>query len=33
MTKDFNVAIMAAGLLTGGTYDLGKNINDLLKEE
>jgi hypothetical protein len=33
MTKDFNASIMVAGLLTGGAYDLGKNINDLLKKE
>lgn len=33
MTKDLNASIVVAGLLTGGAYDLGKNINDLLKKE
>ena len=33
MTKDFNASILVAGLLTGGAYDLGKNLNELLKGE
>lgn len=33
ITKDFNASIMVAGLMTGGAYDLGKNLNDLLKED
>ena len=33
ITKDFNASILVAGLMTGGAYDLGKNLNDLLKEE
>ena len=33
MTKDFNASIMVAGLLTGGAYDLGKNLSELLKKE
>ena len=32
-TKDFNASIMVAGLMTGGAYDLGKNLSELLKEE
>lgn len=32
ITKDFNASILVAGLMTGGAYDLGKNLNDLLKE-
>jgi len=31
ITKDFKVAIMLSGLLAGGTYDLVKNLNLLLK--
>ena len=33
ITKDFNASIVVAGLMTGGAYDLGKNLKDLLKEE
>lgn len=33
ITKDFNVAIMLSGLLAGGTYDLVKNFNELMKGE
>ncbi len=33
ITKDFNGSIVVAGLLTGGTYDLVKNLNDLLRGE
>lgn len=33
ITKDFNESIVVAGLLTGGAYDLGKNLGDLLKGE
>lgn len=33
ITKDFNVAIMLSGLLAGGTYDLVKNLNELMKGE
>lgn len=32
-TKDFNASIMVAGLMTGGAYDLGKNLREFLKEE
>lgn len=31
ITKDFKVAIMLSGLLAGGTYDLVKNLQELLK--
>lgn len=31
ITKDFKVAIMLSGLLAGGTYDLVKNLRELLK--
>ena len=31
ITKDFKVAIMLSGLLAGGTYDLVKNLNILVK--
>lgn len=30
ITKDFKVAIMLSGLLAGGTYDLVKNLRELL---
>ena len=30
ITKDFNLGIMASGLLAGGTYDLVKNLRELL---
>lgn len=30
ITKDFNGSLMVAGLLTGGAYDLGKNLNELI---
>lgn len=33
LTKDFNESLVVAGLLTGGAYDLGKNLGDLLKGE
>lgn len=33
ITKDFNVAIMLSGLLAGGTYDLVKNLSELMKGE
>ena len=33
ITKDFNASIMVAGLLTGGAYDLGKNLSELLTKE
>lgn len=33
ITKDFNASIMVAGLMTGGAYDLGKNLRDFLREE
>jgi len=33
ITNDFNESIVVAGLLTGGAYDLGKNLGDLLKGE
>ena len=31
ITKDFKVAIVLSGLLAGGTYDLVKNLNILVK--
>lgn len=31
ITRDFKVAIMLSGLLAGGTYDLVKNLQELLK--
>ena len=31
ITKDFKVAVMFSGLLAGGTYDLVKNLNILIK--
>ena len=30
ITKDFKVAVMLSGLLAGGTYDLVKNLRELL---
>lgn len=30
-TKDFNMALAFSGLMTGGVYDLVKNLNDLFK--
>ena len=33
ITNNFNESIVVAGLLTGGAYDLGKNLGDLLKGE
>lgn len=30
ITKDFKTSIALAGLLTGGTYDLAKNLRELL---
>lgn len=33
ITKDFKVAIMLSGLLAGGTYDLVKNLRELLLEK
>ena len=30
ITKDFSSAIVASGLLAGGTYDLGHNLNKLI---
>lgn len=30
ITKDFKVAVMLSGLLAGGTYDLVKNLNELI---
>lgn len=32
ITKDFNTAIAFTGLFTGGVYDLGKNLMELLKK-
>lgn len=31
MNKDISVSIALAGLLTGGTYDIIKNLNELIK--
>lgn len=33
ITKDFKVAIMMSGLLAGGTYDLVKNLRELLLDK
>ena len=33
MTKDISVAITLSGLLAGGTYDLGKNLLEIIKKE
>lgn len=33
ITKDFSIAIASAGLMTGGTYDLVKNLKDLVDEK
>jgi len=33
ITKDFKVAIMLSGLLAGGTYDLVKNLRELLLDK
>lgn len=33
ITKDFSGSVAIAGLLTGGAYDLGKNLNELLGGE
>ena len=30
ITKDVSIAIASAGLMTGGTYDLVKNLKDLI---
>ena len=30
ITKDFSIAIASAGLMTGGAYDLVKNLKDLV---
>lgn len=32
ITKDFNIAIAASGLLAGGTYDLLKNLTSLIEK-
>lgn len=29
ITKDFSVAIAVSGLLAGGTYDIGNNLNKI----
>ena len=33
ITKDFSIAVASAGLMTGGTYDLVKNLKDLVDEK
>lgn len=33
ITKDINIAVAMSGLISGGTYDVGKAINQLFKEE
>lgn len=33
ITKDFNVAISVSGLIAGGTYDLVKNLSQLIRKE
>lgn len=30
ITKDFSIAIASSGLMMGGTYDLVKNLKDLI---
>lgn len=31
-TKDWSIAIAGIGLFTGGTYDIGSNLNELFKK-
>lgn len=33
ITKDLNVAVAVSGVLSGGTYDLGKSLLQLFKKE
>ena len=33
ITKDFNTALMLSGIISGGTYDLGKSLKLLLNKE
>ena len=33
ITKDFNTAVMLSGIMSGGTYDLGKSFKNLLSKE
>ena len=33
ITKDFSIAIASAGLMTGGAYDLVKNLKDLAESK
>lgn len=33
ITKDFNIAIAASGVIAGGTYDIFHNLNKLRKGE
>lgn len=33
ITKDFSTAIMLSGVLAGGTYDVGHNLNKILNEK
>lgn len=32
ITKDFNTAIMLSGIISGGTYDLGKSFKTLFSK-
>ena len=33
MTKNISIAVASAGLLVGGTYDLVKNLNELINKK
>ena len=33
ITKDFNTALALSGLMSGGIYDAGKSINQIIKGE
>lgn len=33
ITKDVNTAVMLSGIMSGGTYDLGKSVKNLLSKE
>ena len=33
ITKDINTAVMLSGIMSGGTYDLGKSVKGLFSKE
>ena len=33
ITKDISIAIVSAGIMTGGAYDLVKNLKELVEEK